>query len=121
MADQIVVRIPASTSHIALVRATASALAALLDFTYDRIMDLHIAIDEVCSRILTMVPQTSRLQVVFTINESGLNIDASGDKPLEAQAFLNTWSRAVLDSITAGLEVFSSNGVTHARFEVPRG
>ena len=41
MADRVTIRIPANTAHVGLVRATASALAALRDFTYDRITDLH--------------------------------------------------------------------------------
>src|SRR5204862_4451904 len=42
--DTVVVRIPADTPHVALLRAAASALAARLDFPVDRITELQIAV-----------------------------------------------------------------------------
>lgn len=121
--DQVVVRIPASTSHVALVRAAASALAAQRDFTYDRITDLHIAIDEVCSRILaTSVPKANRIEVTFTVEEEGLRIAAKGDTPLKAGAsFLTGLSQAIFDSVTRGVEVLDLRGVACAIFLVPSG
>lgn len=123
MSDQVTIRIPATTRHVALVRATATTLAALLDFTYDRLTDLHIAIDEVCSRILaTSSPRASRLQVIFTLEESGVAIDASGDSPLKSgEEFLTTWSKAILDSVTEHLQVAARDGVIVATFRIPRG
>jgi serine/threonine-protein kinase RsbW len=121
--DTVVVRIPASTPHIALVRAAASALAAQRDFTYDRITDLHIAIDEVCSRILaTSGPKATRIEVTFTIEEEGLRISALGDTPLRAGAsFLTTLSKAIFDSVTRGVEILDLRGVVCATFLVPNG
>jgi serine/threonine-protein kinase RsbW len=115
--------IPASTPHIGLVRATASALASLLDFTYDRIMDLHIAIDEVCSRILaTSDPAPSTLRVEFFLQTEGLRITACGDSATRSGAeFLTTWSRAILDSVTEGVELADDGGVTSASFVIPKG
>src|SRR3989442_13393596 len=97
LADQIVIRVPATTPHIGLVRATASALAALLDFTYDRITDLHIAIDEVCSRIVaTSDPAPNRLEVTFLVDPEGLSVSARGDAPLKPGAvLLNVWSETI--------------------------
>lgn len=123
MSDQVTIRIPATTRHVALVRATATTLAALLDFTYDRLTDLHIAIDEVCSRILaTSSPRASRLEVTFTLQESGIEIDACGDSPLKSgEEFLTTWSKAILDSVTDQMELGLRDRVTVASFRIPRG
>lgn len=123
MSDKVVVRIPASTQHVALVRAAASALAAQRDFTYDRITDLHIAIDEVCSRILaTSGPRATRIEVTFTVEEEGLLISACGDAPLKAGvSFLTTLSGAIFESVTRGVEILERRGVACATFLVPRG
>jgi serine/threonine-protein kinase RsbW len=123
LTDQVSIVIPASTPHIGLVRATASALAALLDFTYDRIMDLHIAIDEVCSRIMaTSEPAPITLRVEFALQTEGLRITACGDSATRSGVeFLTTWSRAILDSVTEGVELAESDGVTSASFVIPRG
>jgi serine/threonine-protein kinase RsbW len=122
--DQVVVRIPGATRHVAVVRATATSLAALQDFTYDRVTDLHIAIDEVCSRILaTSSPSAGRLEVTFTLEEDGLRVRARGDAPLKDGAeFLTSWSRAILDTITGGVEVAASgDGPAEASFFVEKG
>ena len=123
LSDRVVVRIPASTRHVALVRATATSLAALLDFTYDRLMDLHIAIDEICSRILaTSAPPATRLEVTFHVEDGGLRIEASGDSPLGTKApFLTSWSKSILDSVTDRIEVQDLDGVACAVFSVAKG
>jgi serine/threonine-protein kinase RsbW len=122
-AEQVVVRVPATTRHVALIRATASSLAALADLSYDRITDLHIAIDEVCSRILaTSHPKATRLEVRFTVEKDGILVHASGDSGLrEGAEFLNAWSRAILEAITDGLEVGPSDGSSVVSFRVAVG
>jgi serine/threonine-protein kinase RsbW len=123
LSDRVVIRIPASTKHVALVRATATSLAAMLDFTYDRITDLHIAIDEICSRILaTSAPRARRLEVTFTIEEDHLRIQACGDAPARPDTpFLTTWSRAILESVTDGVEVTSPDDIACATFSLAKG
>jgi anti-sigma regulatory factor (Ser/Thr protein kinase) len=118
----VIVRIPASTAHIRVVRQAASALAALCDFTYDRLQDLHIAIDEVCSRILaTSEPPASRIEFTFEIQDHELTITAHGDTPVrEAGQFLTKWSQAILSSVTDGLEIVA-DGVAEVTFRLGRG
>jgi hypothetical protein len=119
----VTIRIPATTRHVALVRATATNLAALLDFTYDRLTDLHIAIDEVCSRILaTSSPRASRLVVTFTMLDGSIQIEACGDSPLKpGEDFLTTWSKAILDSVADELQVEARDGISVARIRISRG
>ena len=121
--DRVLIRIPASTAHIGLVRSAASAVGALLDFTYDRIQDLHIAIDEVCSRIMaTSEPAVSTLEVEFTIEGRELKVTVKGDAPLKSDAtFLTKWSQAILRAVTDGLEFISSDGSARVTFHLSRG
>ncbi len=106
-----------------LVTATATSLAALLDFTYDRLMDLHIAIDEICSRIMaTSVPTATRLEVTFDLKDGALQISARGDSPLgEKTPFLTSWAKTILDEVTDGIEVRDLEGTACATFSVARG
>jgi serine/threonine-protein kinase RsbW len=123
LSEKVTIRIPASTAHVRLVRATASALAALLDFTYDRIMDLHIAIDEVCSRLLaTSGPGATRLEITFLVEDGGLRIDASSDAQMRPGAiFLTTWSQAILESVVDHLQIEDVDGSAAVLFRVSRG
>ncbi len=117
------IRIPPTIAHVRLVRATASALASLLDFTYDRIMDLHIAIDEVSSRLLsTSSPGASRLEFTFTLEADGLRIDAQSDAEKRPGAiFLTGWSEAILRSVVDHVEVGDGQGPPAVLFRVTRG
>jgi serine/threonine-protein kinase RsbW len=123
LSDRVVIRIPATTSHVKLVRATASSLAGLLDFTYDRLMDLHIAIDEICSRIMaTSTPPARRLEVTFELEDGALRISARGDTPLGKEApFLTSWAKTILDEVTDEIEVGDDEGAAYATFSVARG
>ena len=117
------IRIPANSAHIGLIRATASALAALLDFTYDRITDLHIAIDEVCSRIMaTSSPSPSYLEVTFVFEGGRMEVIAKGDQPVkDGSEFLTSWSRAILESVTQRFEISQADGLSLISFQVAGG
>ena len=123
MSDRVTIRIPANTAHVGLIRATASALAALLDFTYDRITDLHIAIDEVCSRIMaTSSPPPSHLEVTFVIDDGSMQVIAKGDAPVqEGSEFLTSWSRAILESVTQGFDISQPDGQALISFKLAGG
>ena len=99
-----------------MVRQAASALAALADFTYDRLQDLHIAIDEVASRILaTSQPPASRLEFAFEIDGGDLTVTARGDSPVrEGGQFLTKWSQTILNSVTDRLEIVSDERIREA-------
>ncbi|MFN2544117.1 MAG: ATP-binding protein, partial [Actinomycetota bacterium] len=72
MSDIVTTRIPADTQHVSLLRAVATALAARLDFPVDRIIELQIAVDEVCSRLMAVSRESTRLDVDFEIVDKGL-------------------------------------------------
>jgi serine/threonine-protein kinase RsbW len=118
--ESILLRIPATIGHVGLVRAAASAVAARMDFTYDRLTDLHIALDEVCSRVLaTSQPPPTRLEVVFEIDRDFLRVSTCGDTPAKTEVeFLNRWSEMILHSVTDRLELTDRSGAVMATFEI---
>jgi serine/threonine-protein kinase RsbW len=123
LSDQIRLRIPATIGHIGLARATATALAARLDFTYDRLMDLHIALDEAGGRILAVTDPTPRyLDFTFDLGSDGLDIAVGAATRLKPGAeFLNPWSKLILESVATGLDVRDDGQAVGVRFAVKRG
>jgi hypothetical protein len=123
VSDQVTIRIPPSTHHVGLVRATGTALAALLDFTLDQISDLELALTEVCSRIVaTSSPAPSRLEITFYVEEDSLEVEARGDTPIkEGEEFLTSLSKAILDSVTQGMDLSETDGVVCATFRLAKG
>src|SRR6266508_6967402 len=100
------IRIPPTTSAIGLVRALASALAARLDFTYDQITDLHLAIDEICSRLLDTTQSPEALEMTFLTEPDRLTLMARAEGPAKPdRAFLNPWSEKILQAVVDRFEV----------------
>jgi RNA polymerase sigma factor (sigma-70 family) len=121
--DQIVLRIPASTPHISMARATASALAARCDFTYDRITDLHIPNDETCSRLMAATePRAERLEITFRVDGTSLLVSARAEAPVKAGGvLLNVWSETILKSVTDEFRIEEQDGRATLLFRVGRG
>lgn len=106
-----------------LARATATALAARLDFTYDRLMDLHIAIDEASGRVIAVSDPPARfLDLTFTTQGDRLAISVQGDGRLKPGAeFLNPWSKLILESVAADLQTTGPDEPVRATFAIDRG
>jgi serine/threonine-protein kinase RsbW len=111
MAGPVSIRIPADTAHVALVRAAAKALAVRVNFPFDRLTELDIAIDEVCSRILAVTEDPTRITVTFELGESSLSIVAFGDgtRRRDREPFTE-WSRVILEAIADQISTAESNG-----------
>src|SRR5437016_13182644 len=81
MHDSVLVTIPALTSHVSLLRAAGSALAARLDFTFDRITELQIAIDEACGRPLAVSGDPTPIGTDSPVKENAIAIRAPATAP----------------------------------------
>lgn len=106
MPETVTARIPADTPHVSLLRAIATALAARLDFPVDRIIELQIAVDEICSRLMAVSREATQLVVDFEVFDGGLTISATSDgERREDREFLTEWSRVILEAIAENISV----------------
>lgn len=62
--------VPARPDYVRLLRAVASSLAARLEFTYDRIEDLRLAVSEACATLLAL-PWEARTLVLRVYASDG--------------------------------------------------
>ena len=122
MPDSVKVVIPANTTHVALLRAAASALAARLDFPVDRITELQIAVDEVCSRLMAVSEAPSSIRMEFVVEQDkSIRILAEVDGPRrEGRDLLSEWSRVILEAIAKDIAPDLSNGRTGLSLRVAR-
>src|SRR5947208_10835024 len=106
MPEIVSARIPADTAHVSLLRAIATALAARLDFPVDRIIELQIAVDEVCSRLMAVSSDAKQLSVEFEVFDRGLTIRAQADgSPREDREFLTECCRVILEAIAENISL----------------
>jgi len=121
MTDVVNIRIPADTPHVALLRAAASALAARLDFPIDRITELQIVVDEVCSRLMAVSESPSTITMELAPGEDGILVTASAEGPRRTgRELLSEWSRVILEAIARDIRPAMDDGRTELALLVPR-
>lgn len=70
-------RVPALSAYVSVLRTTAAALAARLDFTIDEIEDLRIGVDEASALLLHQAVSDSDLTCEFTLGKDRLRTAVS--------------------------------------------
>jgi serine/threonine-protein kinase RsbW len=96
--------IPASGAYLTVVRAAATGLAAQLQFTYEEIDDLRIAVDEACTQLMARRGSAETIQLAYHLNGSELLVEVSVDAddrggPLERDTFAWQILTAVTDDV----------------------
>jgi len=121
MPEIVTARIPADTAHVSLLRAIATALAARLDFPVDRIIELQIAVDEVCSRLMAVSSDANVLSMDFDVLDGGLAISAKADGTRRTdREFLTEWSRVILEAIAENISL-ADDGKVGISLSVAKG
>ena len=70
---------PARADFVHILRSVTASVAARLDFPYDTIDDLRLAVDEACAQLLAVGSRASALTLRMTPTEGGLELVASVD------------------------------------------
>ena len=81
--DVVRLDLPAASAYVTVLRSTAAALAARIDFTIDEIEDLRIAVDEACALLLAQSVPGSEFSCVFHLSghELVVSVTARSEKP----------------------------------------
>ncbi|MCA1833805.1 MAG: ATP-binding protein [Actinomycetota bacterium] len=80
----IIVQIPARPEFVHVLRSAVASVAARLDFTYDAIDDLRIAVDEACAHLLGVSPVASKMTLRMTPDGHDLVVLAFTDAEPQA-------------------------------------
>jgi serine/threonine-protein kinase RsbW len=105
MTSTVHLEIPASGVYLAVVRAAATGLAAQLQFTYEEIDDLRIAVDEACTQLLARRGSATTLNVAYHLADAELQVDVSieaadsGRPPLARDTFAWQILSAMTDEV----------------------
>jgi serine/threonine-protein kinase RsbW len=99
----VIVSVPARPEFMQLLRAAVGSVAARVDFTYEAIDDLRIAVDEACARILSVpgVPTTLSLRIIP--DETGIEVVAYTDGEAAEwppERFEESLTAKILDALT---------------------
>ena len=108
-ADEVVLVVPAQPEMWAVVRMTASSIAARLDFSFEEIEDLRLAVTELCTSCAIGATADARCESRFTVSvhqfEMHCEVTPVGDPPpsrpqrlLSVQELSEQILRATVDS-----------------------
>ena len=112
MTSTVHLEIPASGAYLAVARAAATGLAAQLQFTYEEIDDLRIAVDEACTQLLARRGSATTLEVAYHLEESELRVDVSIEAPDDGRPPLarDTFAWQILSAMTDEVQERSEVG-----------
>jgi hypothetical protein len=97
--------IPARGELLFLGRMTAAAVASRVDFGFDQIEDMRLALDELCLALLTKAEERDRIQMRIGWKDSSVEVTARLDRgdgrgPAEVSpAQPNELSERILDAL----------------------
>ena len=101
MTSTVHLEIPASGAYLTVVRAAATGLAAQLQFTYEEIDDLRIAVDEACTQLLARRGSATTLNVAYHLADGELRVDVSIEAPDRGEPLeRDTFAWQILSAMT---------------------
>lgn len=99
MNDQVVLRLPAASAYLSVLRTATASLASRLDFTLDDIEDLRIAVDEACALLLPHATDGSDLECVFDLNSGELSVSVTVSTDAPAPIAQDSFAWTVLNAL----------------------
>ncbi len=74
-----VLRVPAATDRLALVRAVVETALYIEDWVLDDVIDAKVAVDEICSQIIAAAVEGSSIQITLQMTDNGVAGEVRGD------------------------------------------
>lgn len=108
--------VPATSEHLRILRLVAASLAASMGHDIDRLDDLRIAVDELCSLLIEHAPPGARLHLTLCGEKGRLVAEGALHEDAPAVA-IDPVSQLILD----GLDIEWSSDGTFFRLVAPGG
>lgn len=112
-ADHVELRLPVRPELWVLARMSASAIASRLDFGFDAVEDLRLAIDELCNSCAAGAAPDSRLQLHYRWDEDTIHVacEVAPIGPISSGAADTLeLSARILDALVDGHGIDPSDG-----------
>jgi serine/threonine-protein kinase RsbW len=97
----VMLRVPASSAFVAVLRSLAAGLAARCDLTLDEIEDLRIAVDEACALLLALAPPGEVLSAEFSLSSGELVVQVQVATRDDAELRRDGFGWTVLEALVS--------------------
>ncbi len=106
---QVELRVPADSAYASVLRTTAAALAARVDFTIDDIEDLRMAVAEATALVLEQADAAADLTCYFDLAPGQLTVRL-GAPAADASPDLDSFAWQVLTTLASSADVDAGDG-----------
>lgn len=119
------VRLPAEGAYASVLRTTAAALAARLDFTIEAIEDLRISIGEAIALVLPEADPDADLECHFHLTPGTIDVTLSTEAVDNPEVDRDSFAWQVLDTMAANARAEGAGGrftvtfTVHSQVSVP--
>ncbi len=111
-------RLPAEGAYAAVLRTTAAALAARVDFTIEAIEDLRISIGEAIALVLTEADPGVDLECRFHLAAGEIRVELSAEAVDNPEVDRDSFAWQVLDTMAAQVRATGAEGRFTVSFAV---
>jgi serine/threonine-protein kinase RsbW len=115
------ISVPARPEYLHVLRSVMASVAANLDFSFEKIEDLRMAVDEACTQLLALSSNECMLTVRARPLADGLEVDASIDAEAAAwppDGIRSTLAWKILSTLAGQIDFRQSEGETALRLIV---
>ncbi|KAF0968020.1 hypothetical protein BPODLACK_03479 [Gordonia sp. YY1] len=95
-----VLRVPAATDRLALVRALVETALYIDDWSLDDVIDAKVAVDEICSQIISAAAESSSMEVTLHLASNGVVGEVRGQLVDGVELDESTFGWRVVQTVT---------------------
>jgi serine/threonine-protein kinase RsbW len=102
--DLVVIKLPADSAYLSILRTATAGLASRLDFTIDEIEDLRIAVDEACAMLLPQAVPDAEITCEFELDDPVIGVGVSVPTVDGQQPSRDTFAWTVLSALAGDVD-----------------
>lgn len=95
-----VLRVPAATDRLALVRALVETALYIDDWSLDDVIDAKVAVDEICSQMISAAAEESSLEIVLHLATNGVVGEVRGELVNDVELDESTFGWRIIQTVT---------------------
>ena len=115
---QVHLRLPADNAYAAVLRMTATGLAARVEFTIDAIEDLRISVGEASALLLPLAAPSADLETRFTLEPGRIAVEMTAVVHDDVDVDRSSFAWQVLTTLTESCDVTRTGDELRIAFDV---
>ncbi|MFE0749059.1 anti-sigma factor [Gordonia sp. NPDC058843] len=95
-----ILRVPAATDRLALVRGLVETALYIDDWALDDVIDAKVAVDEICSQIISAAAEDSSIEITLHLSPQGVIGEVRGELLGDVTLKQSTFGWRIVQTVT---------------------